>query len=92
MCLTAHTDRWTLLARMRNPEPDVKKQRVAVSLLLIILTAALSYAAELQPETLEAWNHHVEKAKARMNSRLDVGSHFLWVNEEPDRVRRVRRG
>ena len=27
-----------------------------------------------------------------MNSRLDVGSHFLWVDEGPDRARRVRSG
>jgi hypothetical protein len=77
---------------MRSSKPGEKKERFAVSLVVITLTAALSYAAELQPDTLEVWNHYIEKAKARMNSRLDVSSHFLWVNEEPDRVRRLRSG
>jgi hypothetical protein len=53
---------------------------------------ALSFAADLQPETLLAWNRHVEQAKARMNARLEARNHFLWVDEKPDRARRVRKG
>jgi len=58
----------------------------------MILGPALSCAAELQPETLAAWNHYIEQAKSRMNSRLDAGSHFLWLDEAPARARRVRNG
>jgi len=58
----------------------------------MILGSALSWAAELQPETLAAWNRYIEQAKSRMNSRLDAGSHFLWSDEAPDRTRRVRSG
>ena len=63
----------------------------AVSLLMI-LGPALSCAAELQPETLAAWNHYIEQAKSLMNSRLDARSHFLWLDEAPARARRVRSG
>jgi hypothetical protein len=58
----------------------------------MILGPALSFAAELQPETLAAWNHYIDQAKSRMNSRLDAGSHFLWLDEAPDRAPRVRSG
>jgi hypothetical protein len=65
---------------------------LAVSLLLIIIGPTISAAAELLPETLMAWNQYIERAKAQMNSRLDTRNHFLWVDEEPGRARRVRSG
>jgi len=52
----------------------------------------ISAAAELLPETLMAWDQYIERAKARMNSRLDTRNHFLWVDEGADRARRVRSG
>src|SRR5262245_11967624 len=65
---------------------------LAVSLLLTILGPTLSNAAELLPATLTAWDQFTERAKARMNSRLDSRNHFLWVDEVSDRARRVRNG
>jgi hypothetical protein len=50
------------------------------------------FAAELQPETLAAWNRYIEQAKSKMNARLDPGSHFLWLDEVSARARRVRSG
>jgi len=58
----------------------------------MLLLPPFSRAAELQPETLNAWNRYVEQAKARMNARLDPKKHFLWVDENPARARRVRKG
>lgn len=87
-----HPDRRIRPRRLPSSEPGERKHYFAVSLLLIILLPALSGAAELQPETLAAWTHYIEQVKTRMNSRLDPGSHFLWVDEEPDRARRVRSG
>jgi hypothetical protein len=63
-----------------------------VSLSLILIGPALCCAAELRPETLAAWNQYIERAQARMIARLDVRNHFLWADEEPDRVRRVSGG
>jgi hypothetical protein len=65
---------------------------LAISLSFLLFVPALACAAELQPETLKAWNHHVEQARARMNARLEPGKHFLWVDEKPGRARRVRDG
>jgi hypothetical protein len=65
---------------------------LTVSLLLIIVGPTISAAAELLPETLMAWNQYIERAKARMNSRVDTRNGFLWVDEDPGRARRVRSG
>jgi len=78
-------------SRLQSSEPGKRKYRFAVSLLLM-LGPALSCAAELKPETLAAWNRYTEQAKSRMNSRLDAGNHFLWLDEAPARARRVRSG
>jgi len=79
--------------RLQSFERQAGKYYFAASLLLImILAPALSCGAELQSDTLAAWNHYIVQAKERMNSRLGAGSHFLWVDEEPDRARRVRSG
>ena len=77
---------------LRNSGRATRKRRFAVPLILIVLGPSLSSAAKLRPETLVAWNNYVEQAKARMNARLDGSQHFLWVDEDPDRARRVRSG
>lgn len=60
--------------------------------LFVVLAPAFSSADELRPEALAAWDHYIEQAKMRANSRLDPRQHFLWVDESPDRARRVRTG
>jgi hypothetical protein len=65
---------------------------LANPLLLISLGPMLSGAAELLPETVAAWDHYTEQAKARMNLRVEGKNRFLWVDEDPDRARRVRNG
>jgi hypothetical protein len=65
---------------------------LAFSLLLLLPGPAHAAGVELQPETITAWNRYIEQAKARMNSRLDARNHFLWIDEKPDRARRVRKG
>src|SRR5215471_10611560 len=87
-----HPDRRIGGIRLQTAKPGERKYRVAVSLLMIILAPTVSGAAELRPETLTAWNHYIEQAKARMNSRLDARQHFLWLDEEPNRARQVRSG
>ena len=49
-------------------------------------------AAQLKPETLDAWNQYVQAADAAMQARLRPGSPFLWIDQEPDRRRQVRAG
>lgn len=77
---------------MHQIAQPIRPHNFALSVLLSLLAPAFAAAAELQPETLNAWNRYVEQAKARMHSRLETKSHFLWVDEKPDRARRVRNG
>jgi len=52
----------------------------------------LSKAGTLEPATLKAWDAYVESANLRMEQRLSPGSAFLWLDEEPERLARVRVG
>jgi hypothetical protein len=49
-------------------------------------------AAELQQQTLKAWNAYVQDANFRMQQRLRPGGHFLWIDEKADWSSRVRSG
>ncbi len=60
---------------------------VCVSLLV---APAASRGAELKEETLNAWDAYIQKANSEMDEHLH--SPFLWVDEVPDRIQRVRAG
>jgi hypothetical protein len=49
-------------------------------------------AATLDPTTEKAWNAYVESATQHMERRLGSGNCFLWVDESPERLARVRAG
>src|SRR5215470_5184882 len=38
-------------------------------------------AAELQADTLKAWEAYIQKADIRMRARLDARQAFLWIDE-----------
>jgi hypothetical protein len=63
-----------------------------LGLMLPLLSSAPSFAAHLTPATSQAWDEYVESANARMAQRLSAGTPFLWIDEEPDRLARVRAG
>jgi hypothetical protein len=60
--------------------------------LIALLSPASSNAASLGPTTSKAWEEYVASANARMEQRLVPGNEFLWVDEAPDRLARVRAG
>jgi len=55
-----------------------------------LVAPSASLGADLKEDTLKAWNNYIQAADAEMRSRRD-GS-FLWVDESPDRLQRVRNG
>jgi hypothetical protein len=59
---------------------------------LLVCVAALSNAAELKEETLEAWNEYIRAADSHMQERLQADKHFLWIDEAPDRGRQTAAG
>ena len=52
----------------------------------------IAAAAELQSDTLKAWDSYVKNADIRMRERVASGHPFLWAQESPERAERVRRG
>jgi hypothetical protein len=63
-----------------------------VTAVMLVAVGARGSAAELQSTTVDAWREYVRVAGARMQSRLGGGKSFLWLDEDPDRALRVRRG
>src|ERR1700682_1727325 len=67
----------------------------ARSLFILLTTLALPAAinaASLEPATLKAWEEYVEAANVRMEQRLSTGNDFLWVDEDSERLAKVRAG
>lgn len=63
-----------------------------LAILLCLLGAVRSDAAELKQRTLQAWEAYVQTANLAMEQRAAGRSPFLWVDESPDLLRRVRTG
>jgi len=55
-----------------------------------LVAPASSHGAELKDETVKTWDAYIQTANSQMGDRLH--GHFLWVDEVPDRVNRVRAG
>jgi len=55
---------------------------------LAVLAVAALPAAELKPQTLEAFDRYIRQTEERLNARTN----FLWADESADRLRRLRQG
>jgi len=63
-----------------------------LALLFPLLTPTVVKAAELKPETLQAWDAYVRAAKMRMQSRANGQAPFLWLDEQSHLAQRVHAG
>jgi hypothetical protein len=73
-------------------KPHALRTGTTLGILLCLLGAARSDAAELKQKTLQAWEAYVQTANLAMERRAAGRSPFLWVDESPDLLRRVRSG
>jgi len=69
----------------------VRIKSLSILPITLLLPAAIN-AASLEPATLKAWEEYVESANGRMDQRLSPGNVFLWVDEEPAQLAKVRAG
>jgi len=60
--------------------------------LFTLLCPRTANAASLEPATLSAWEKYIESANTQMEQRLRHHKTFLWVDEAPDRLAKVRAG
>jgi hypothetical protein len=56
------------------------------------LMPSLLRGAELQADTLKAWDAYIQNADIGMRARLDAKQPFLWTDESDTRRHAVRRG
>ena len=54
------------------------------------ISSIASHAAELKQEAVRTWDAYVETANLQMRDRTHKT--FLWVDESPDRIQRLRNG
>jgi hypothetical protein len=69
--------------------------RIKYSSILAVIVAAttgIAHAADLKPETIDAWEEYVRANEAGIHARLNGGKAFLWMDEMQDRKERIRRG
>jgi ABC-type transporter Mla MlaB component len=60
--------------------------------LLTLVSPGTIAAASLEPATLKAWEEYIDSANLRMEQRLSRDHEFLWVDEVPARLAKVRAG
>jgi len=59
---------------------------------MILFASGAAQGAHLAPATSQAWDEYVKSATARMEQRATSDEPFLWVDEAPERLARVRGG
>jgi hypothetical protein len=70
----------------------VTKLQIPSAILFFLLSAVVSKAAELKPDTLQAWDNYIRGVKATEVERDSGSRPFLWVDESPEAERHVRSG
>jgi len=87
---------FTMPYRFRST-PFVRRLRTvsargASTILFLLLVCALLPAVELKQVTLQAWAAYVQSVNSAMEQRASGRTSFLWADESPDNVRRLRAG
>jgi hypothetical protein len=60
--------------------------------LVALLSPGAAQGAHLAPATSQAWEEYVESASQRMTQRLSPGENFLWLDQSPQLLAKVRAG
>jgi hypothetical protein len=73
-------------------ETTPMRTRAIPAMLFVLLAPAQSKATELKDQTVQAWEAYLRAVNKRVGERAHGQSPFLWVDEKPERVERVRAG
>src|SRR6202163_4261531 len=69
----------------------MNKTRLAAILILLRIHPSVG-AATLTQETKAAWEAYLEPANPAMQTRLQPGAHFLWLDDEPGSAEKIWKG
>jgi hypothetical protein len=58
---------------------------------IVLLAAGTSFAAQLQPQTVQAFERYARTVEAQIDARLH-SDRFLWAEDSPERLKLVRQG
>ena len=75
-----------------NRSPRKLRVHLCLAALVLLLRAAALSSAELRPETVRAWNAYIAATTRAMQERASGQRSFLWADETPQRLERLRRG
>jgi len=76
----------------RCPCPNRRKANLTWVLLVGLGSCLGAYPAQLQPETLQAWQEYLALTESRLKSYHQNPGRFLWLDEQPERRNRVGAG
>ncbi len=65
---------------------------IALRLTLLLTLAYAAPAAELKQETIDAFNHYIRAAEARLAERVRGPKNFLWLDDSAGRRAHARNG
>src|ERR1051326_181267 len=71
---------------------EARAKRALASAAVSLIFLAPVHAASLKLETVKAWEDYIETVNIRIRDRGKTGRSFLWMDESPDRVAKVRNG
>ena len=75
-----------------NGSDRMNWHRTLWACMLALSGPAQMHAADLQQQTVRAWDRYLFLVRQRMIERVRAGGKFLWADESPERLRKVRRG
>ncbi len=61
-----------------------------ISIALLVALASNAADLKLKVDTRQAWDEYLQAQMADMQSRLQPGRQFLWLDEQPERLEHVR--
>ncbi len=71
---------------------DIRSTNALMILLVASVYTTQAAAADLKPETVQAWQEYIAAAEARNQEHLLPGSPFLSIDAEPEQAAKLRQG
>jgi hypothetical protein len=70
----------------------ISKDSYVKAVLALIVVSAVASAAELQPETVDAWRDYIQNANGRLQESLRARNSFLQTDKNSEMSARLQRG